>query len=548
MKRGLILLALVLCSIPVVAQEGSITLLAQAQNETSEYGTTAKLSLQIEPGSDRVFLEIFPLSKVTTQASLRFAQQIACSELGIECRNYDFFWRISGVNGIVGGPSAGASAALLASALLMGETLPTDIAATGTINSGGSIGPVAGLNHKIRAAAKEGIKTVFIAPGSMLGNNTNISGLRKELNINIEEAPTLRYILSRIFGTEYNDTVRAASNPDYEARMRSVALGLCERAHILLGQTNNTVSENLTKLAEESMLQGNSYSAASFCFRAAVEIRSKIYLKTDLGERRIKYDILQAEIDRVKEELDNVSLDTITNLQTYMAVRERVDESADLLASIRNLSNRESTVKLAYAEERFNSALAWSAFFDADGENIDVNIASVRQCCINKLEEAHERFNYVMTMLSENLAGAQTELKQANDYLKNENYVMCIYSASKAKALSNMMMDLIGTKEDFLNDTAQLKINIAERSIAESMQKGTFPIMAFSYLQYAKSLYDKEILNSLLYAEEALELSNFDIYFKKPQVNTAVLPDSWIVFLVGFILGAGIVYFFMKKA
>ncbi len=44
-------------------------------------------------------------------------------------------------------------------------------------------------------------------------------------------------------------------------------------------------------------------------------------------------------------------------------------------------------------------------------------------------------------------------------------------------------------------------------------KKGLFPIIGYSYYEYAKSLKDDDKYSALLYAEYALELSNLDIYF-----------------------------------
>ena len=152
MKQWIFLLILVLAIPSVAAQAGHIKLLAMVESGGESRGALADLQLDIKPGSERVFLETFPLTKITTQVSLRFAQQIACSEFDIDCSGYDFFYTITALPGIVGGPSAGSAAAVLAAALLNGDELRKDIGVTGTINSGGIIGPVGGLKSKIKAA------------------------------------------------------------------------------------------------------------------------------------------------------------------------------------------------------------------------------------------------------------------------------------------------------------------------------------------------------------------------------------------------------------
>ncbi|HII72754.1 TPA: hypothetical protein HA265_08415, partial [Candidatus Woesearchaeota archaeon] len=89
------ILFLVLISMPTVMavqKTGHIVLLA-VYNEGGKFtGSPADLQLEIKPGNGRVFIETIPLSKVDTQISTRFAEQIACQFAEAECDKYDFFY------------------------------------------------------------------------------------------------------------------------------------------------------------------------------------------------------------------------------------------------------------------------------------------------------------------------------------------------------------------------------------------------------------------------------------------------------------------------
>src|SRR3989338_3788335 len=146
-------------------KKGHMKLLAVSDTEDGYKGITADLYLEVQLGEGRVFIESFPLTKMDTQISTRFAKEIACSELNLDCDSYNFFYTIKADTALVGGPSAGAAAAVLTAAILQGDEIDESIAMTGTINSGGLVGPVGGLKEKIAAAQKRGLRKVLITEG-----------------------------------------------------------------------------------------------------------------------------------------------------------------------------------------------------------------------------------------------------------------------------------------------------------------------------------------------------------------------------------------------
>jgi hypothetical protein len=67
-----------------------------------------------------------------------------------------------------------------------------------------------------------------------------------------------------------------------------------------------------------------------------------------------------------------------------------------------------------------------------------------------------------------------------------------------------------------------------------------FPILGYSYFEYANSLKESDPFSALLYSEYALELSNLDIYFKSHGVNGVEVFENIDKKLIG-VLVAGIV-------
>ncbi len=89
------------------------------------------------------------------------------------------------------GPSAGAVMAVGFVAVLKGESIIRGIALTGTIQPDGRIGPVGAIPDKVRAAAREGYRTVLIPQGQFQGPDWNLGSLALELNITVKEVETV---------------------------------------------------------------------------------------------------------------------------------------------------------------------------------------------------------------------------------------------------------------------------------------------------------------------------------------------------------------------
>lgn len=89
------------------------------------------------------------------------------------------------------GPSAGAAMAVGFVAVLKGEKIIRGIALTGMIGPDGRIGPVGAIPDKIRAAAREGYRTVLVPQGQLHDPRWNLTGLGLELNVTVKEVGTI---------------------------------------------------------------------------------------------------------------------------------------------------------------------------------------------------------------------------------------------------------------------------------------------------------------------------------------------------------------------
>ena len=223
-----------LVSVQAQESEHHITLLAVSDKGDSYEGSIADLFLKVGEGSGRIFIDSHPLTKIDTQISNRFAKEIVCEQFGRDCEHYDFFYTIRANSVIVGGPSAGAASALLTLAALDDQKINESVAITGTINSGGLIGPVGGILKKIEAAAEEGITTVLIPEGERFVDEEGVVSdaieYGVELGVDVREVSDIYEAAKYVFNVEYpRKTEEPEIDISYAETMTVLADGICTR-------------------------------------------------------------------------------------------------------------------------------------------------------------------------------------------------------------------------------------------------------------------------------------------------------------------------------
>lgn len=563
---ALISLIIILIIIPAMNaadfEKGHIKLLAVAETADGYKGSTADLYLSMEPGEGRVFIESFPLTKLDTQISTRFAKELACDFVDDDCDNYDFFYTIQAKSSIVGGPSAGAAIAVLTAALL--EDVPVDqsISITGTINSGNLIGPVGSLKEKIDAASETKLKTVLIPDGErfLTDNNQTLDLVKygKNMSVNVIEVSDLGHALSIFTGKNFSKPMKHLDiEPSYLETMRVLAERLCDRGLAVNKSIEQDFDEsetleyayNYTGRGRQAIEDELFYTAASFCLTANVRYRYVWYLNQGYSRSEIKQMIsmMQIKVQDIDENLP--SYKTLTDLQSHAMVKERLVEAGELLNQSRDSLNvgliKDSLFNLAYANERIYSAESWSVFFGKPGKEFEIS-KSIEDSCLRKISEAEERYQYVILLFPLTLPQIRKQINQAYDYREQEYYELCLFAASEAKAEANVMLSIFGINDEGVAGIARRKLVAAKENIVRQIDKDIFPIVGYSYYEYADSLKQSDPYSALLYSEYALELSNLDLYFKT-KTNKFKLKKEWIAFVFGTVFGASLTLLILMR-
>jgi uncharacterized protein len=576
-KSLFILLALLLVAsssqVSAYKETGKIGLLtvAESANGTVQRGGVASLELDIKPGSGRIYIDSFPLSRLDTQITMRFASELACDFLQLDCSNLDFFYTIRADSSIVGGPSAGAAATVLTVAMLDDQTINEKVIMTGTINSGYLIGPVAGISQKTFAAQSNGYETALIPKWDALNGTEN-------LTIKIIPVSTLEEALYDFTGKNYSKTYPpVVPSNDYTNVMKTITIDLCskyggfknstivlpnisdisdisdvERADVENSDNASTDTDNESKdyfeLALTAINIGHYYSAASYCFGGNVRIATALYGNLSNVKLKQEYAKLLGQLSLQEQDLKNRDISTISDLETYMIVKERLSDARDILRNENpdNISGR----SIAYALERIDTASSWSKFFNIKSVEFDKKQDVLANACSKKISETEERINYLQVYYPREVD--RTELNKAYAYSDSGDYALCIFTASKAKADVDVILGALFLNDNDVNDLLNEKLDATATVISRQQQSGLFPILGYSYYEYANSLKAEEPYSALLYAEYALELSNLDAYIGVQKQKVSIpfkinnIDSQYIgLFVLGFALGALLVVFFV---
>jgi predicted S18 family serine protease len=299
------------------------------------------------------------------------------------------------------------------------------------------------------------------------------------------------------------------------------------------------------------------YSMASFCFSSNMILQD--YIKRSLTETETNSEVskLNKSLEYFREQLSRKEIKSMTDLQTYIIVKERLYETEDYLRYIselnikaendKNISLKEKGIvlnntrsALSFATERFYSASVWADFFNIDKGYFEIDDYSLEKSCLNKIFEAQERVEYMKLYFPEFVASAQKSIDVANSEYERKDYSYCLFKASLAKAQIDAMISSFSITKENIDENLLDKKMITSKLIKKQQDKGVFPILAFSYYEYAQSLSQSDKISdktsAFLYYDYAIELSNLDLYFKKKTGRFEIVLDPRIYSLISEIV------------
>jgi predicted S18 family serine protease len=252
-------------------------------------GNLSTVQLNVTPGTGGVQINGPSEVQSDTLASAETAAAYAASYLGLRETSYNFNYTIEDKDVNVSGPSGGLAFTLLAVAALQHRQLAQNFAATGTIQSSGSIGLIGGIFDKSGAAGFEGMKYILVPAAS----NSSFEGLlyyisQQEHKLPLVEVSNVSDALNYAFGnvapnpvsinlTESYNTASLANtnitcsacNLSAFAELTNATFGLAQGTILNISNNFSTAKQQLlSNLNEYERLvpKGYLYTAADFSF------------------------------------------------------------------------------------------------------------------------------------------------------------------------------------------------------------------------------------------------------------------------------------------
>lgn len=272
--------------------------------------------------------------------------------------------------GYIDGPSAGAVQTVAVLSLLLGDTLRTDVAMTGTINPDGTVGPVGGIPEKLSGAAAEGYKRVLIPMG--LRNSysqkadafVDVVALGSELGLEVKEVSTVYDAYTEFTGQQVprlapSSNVRL-SNVAYDRLKAKVTefVAKYEGMAAKFGQLPQSITErfldvardtdDLANRAVELSNQGLQAGAYSLIMSAYGQLSSLVF-SGEAVELFISDGIsgLNTKIDEARA-IDTQVIAFLDNLKTYDP--KTVSEAASLMNAYGGIFDAYSLSGIALGE------------------------------------------------------------------------------------------------------------------------------------------------------------------------------------------------------
>jgi hypothetical protein len=162
------------------------------------------------------------------------------------------------------------------------------------------------------------------------------------------------------------------------------------------------------------------------------------------------------------------------------------------------------------------------------------------QACLGKIAEAEERVNYFEILFGGAYNDYRKEIEDVREIYNSGDYAFCLFKASRIKADVNAILTSISITDEKFSGLLDDQLKLARTQI--NKQGNNFPIIGYSYYNYAVSLKETRPELCLIYSEYASEFSNLDMYFPQEKKTKFVVSRLQ---LGSFLLGSSAGIFFV---
>jgi len=542
-------------------ESGPITVTALAVEETSQgfVGVSATVQANVlAEGSGRVFVSTRPLAATDMQGSARLAAQVAASTLGVDWRTQDYLVSFSSDSAVIGGPSAGAVMTLALTTGLHNLLHPEDpwtldgkVAATGTINPDGTIGPVGGVPAKAEGAKAAGI-TTFLYPAGLETATTEVAGPRGPQVARVDMATHCRNLgITCRPAARIEDLVSAAAHvalqpPDIavpgtvdyanilgpsvtaevdllqakleriEGDARLEKLSAAERAVV---DTELRDARDNLQAARDDLASEHYYAAATQAFQGAIHAGRAANITAYFAGGRgptIVNSALQDCRDEAEaaQEAANVTAATYNAFFAVGAAQERAGGAATLYQQAQALAATDRAASIGtsvFCLERARTVTWWAGLrLEFPGGPLVSDPAATAQQAI---EDARDLVTYAQAVLSsvggnQALAQAQQKLQAAIDAQAVGWYPAAAVQAVGASSLASLAMQ-VGEGNTVPPAVLNAAQQGAARAISQARARGIEPVLSVSLVELAQEQDDAAASLESYWTARSLALLDF---------------------------------------
>ena len=522
-----LMLLAVLNSVHALEDGVSIPLVADRSTDNGDEGVLLGAKVIVTNGTGHVFVDTNPYTQVDLQGSARIAAMVASDVLGIDQRNYDFYYIIDITSPIIGGPSAGGALTVATIAALNKWTLKPGVVMTGMINPDGSIGPVGGIPFKLEAAAAENT-TLFLVPegqstvtvrkavsrtkGTLIiseekEETVDVVELGKKLNVTVKEVSTIQEAVLTFTGNEISKPAFKGTilTTQYLDLLEPLATRLKNESNEMYDGTSAYVknsnilsqAKDIQKRADSMYVDKKYYAATSLYFNSMINMRiaqwNDGYSKAADKEQYLTdlVDKVENQILRSESDLDNFKMFGVSDVGAVGAAESRITTARTKLDEAKKVNNVDEKISsLAFANERARTAQWWLTLALPYGKIVPENILKDRAGWYTS--QAQSLNTYTQALISEAgghpgiIAGANEDIEHAQKEMRRGYYSGAIFDSLQATVKSSTTIGFFG-QVDSIKKIEESK-NAAKAAINEARMEGIEPTLAVSAYEYAETM------------------------------------------------------------
>ncbi|RLF75604.1 ATP-dependent protease, partial [Thermococci archaeon] len=501
--------------------------------------------ITVAPGNGHVYVETWPLAEVDMQASARLAAQIAGKVLDVDMNKYDVFIQVKSDAPIIGGPSAGGTMTVGIIAALEGWEVRKDVMMTGMINPDGSIGPVGGILEKASAAYSVGSKLFLIPEGQRIQiiqtTEQKQIGPITQITSKAERVDVVEYARERwglevkeikdIYDAVYYFTGKKIEKPSVPANLnvdtsflKTDALNDYDKTLSYYEQVENklktsnmgyttysylkeALNEAKSRLdeAKKTLEDGRYYTTLSLDFQARITIRHVDWyldIETDTDLENLLKNV-DDEIKSTENTISNLTIRGISMLQAVAASEERLEQAKSLLkdawSAYYDGNYWDAVSNAAFAYERIQTAKFWASLGERYAKGDVIERESLKETARDYLDNSRLIITYITSMFGEvNLQELINLMNEGEGYYQDGKYSAAIFSAMEARIQAEIILDTLGIdNETILMDKLQRMKEDAKVAIVQAQKEGIYPILSFSYYEFAQSYENQGGLDNI---------------------------------------------------